>query len=268
MLSEQDFPLFNTILWQDPVNVGTIFKFSTTDITDTYQKYEKRQWLDQKYFIDNFNNVRTAVLTLLERVIELAYHSAQMRRHVFGNDELPDIITRLQCLYGQQILGELYMALLHLNNPMDQNQLVEVMLRAIKEVQMFLLAHPKACQELANKNLISYSLINLKKTGGMYTKVLEHWKAKELTYHTTWPTFCQHMIGKFEKLITSGARPTIGQEGYGGVYNMTETANDGDSLANSTVRYSERATATKSKVSNLVIHLSQLKMGGPPILAP
>ena len=101
-----------------------------------------------------------------------------MGRHVFGYDEQQAIIKRLQRLYGQPSLGELYTALLHLKNPMDHNQPVEVILWAIEEVQMLLLAHPEAGQELANTNLILYALIKLNNAGGMYTKVLKRWNAK------------------------------------------------------------------------------------------
>ena len=151
------------------------------------------------------------------------------------------------------------MALPHLNDPMDCNQPVKFMLRAIEEVQMFLLAHSEADKELANTNLILYTLININKTGGMYTKALKRWNTKELTDRKIWDTFHQHMIVEFEKLIASGARPTIVQEGYGGAYNMTEVADDGKSIAKSIVHYADRVAAAKSKVSNPEIRLSQLE---------
>ena len=61
-------------------------------------------------------------------------------------------------------------------------------------------------------NLISYALIKINKTGGMYTKDPEHWNAKELTNRKTWATFRQNIIAEFEDIIASGARPTLGQE--------------------------------------------------------
>ena len=66
MVDLQAFRLFNTVPWQYPINVRTFFKVPATAITDTYQKYEELQWQAQKYFRDNLNNMRTAVLTLLE----------------------------------------------------------------------------------------------------------------------------------------------------------------------------------------------------------
>ena len=191
-----------------------------------------------------------------------------MVRHSFGNDELPAILKSLQRLYGQSSLGEICTALLRLNNPMDRNQLVEVVLRDIKEVQMFLLAHPKSGQELADTNFISYAFINLNKTGGIYTKSIEHCNAKELSNSKTWDTFRQHMIAEFGKIVASGAGPTLGQEGYFGAYNITEAANEGDSLAKIIGHYAENVTAANSKVSDLEIRLSQLEIGGPPMMAP
>ena len=49
-------------------------------------------------------------------------------------------------------------------------QPVEVMLRGIEEVQLFLLANLGEELALKDPNLISYALINLTKTGGMYAK--------------------------------------------------------------------------------------------------
>ena len=98
-MAEQAFRLFNTAPWKDPVYVVTFFKVTATSITDTYHKSEDRQWQALKYFRDNFKNVRTAVLTLLERVIDPVYHSAQMSQHGFGNDEPTSILKRIQRLY-------------------------------------------------------------------------------------------------------------------------------------------------------------------------
>ena len=52
------------------------------------------------------------------------------------------------------------------------------------------------------------------------------------------------------------------QEGYGGAYTMVEVADE------SIIHYAEHATAADIKVSNLEICISQLEIGGPPMLAP
>ena len=146
MMVMQAFYLFNTILWKDPFDMGTFFKVPATAITDTDVKSEARQWQTLKDFRDNFKNVRTAVLTLLEWVIYPAYYPAHMVWQGFGNNEPSAILARLQHLYGQPSMRELDTALLQLNDTMDRNQSVKVMLQAFKELQMFLLMHPKAGQ--------------------------------------------------------------------------------------------------------------------------
>ena len=111
----------------------------------------------------------------------------------------------------KKCIREFDRALLHINDTMDRNQPVEVMLRAIKEVQMFLLVHPKASQELANTNIISYVIIKLNKTGGIYTKALNCWNTKALIDRKTWAKFFQNMIAEFEIIIASGAGPILDQ---------------------------------------------------------
>ena len=49
---------------------------------------------------------------------------------------------------------------------------------------------------------------------------------------------------------------------------MKEAADDGDSLAKSIIHFSEHAAAAEIKFSDLEIRLSQLEMGGQPMLAP
>ena len=44
MMDVHDFRLFNTVLRQDPVDVGTFFKFPVMAIPDMDQKSEERQW--------------------------------------------------------------------------------------------------------------------------------------------------------------------------------------------------------------------------------
>ena len=74
MMAEQAFRLFNTVPCKDPVDAVTFFKVPATAITDAYHKPEDRQWQALKDFRHNFKNLRTAVLTLLERVIDPTYH--------------------------------------------------------------------------------------------------------------------------------------------------------------------------------------------------
>ena len=55
---------------------------------------------------------------------------------------------------------------------MNRSHPIEVMLRGIEEVQIFLLANPEEDRQLSDPNLIGYALINLSKCGGIYAKAL------------------------------------------------------------------------------------------------
>ena len=56
---------------------------------------------------------------------------------------------------------------------MNRSHPIEVMLRGIEEVQIFLLANPEEDRQLSEPNLTGYALIKLSKCGGMYAKALE-----------------------------------------------------------------------------------------------
>ena len=85
------------------------------------------------------------------------------------------MFVNLQCHHGKPSYKELDAALLQLNEPINILQPVEVMLRGIKEVQLLPLANPYKDRTLTEPNLISYALIKLTKTGGIYTKGIEKW---------------------------------------------------------------------------------------------
>ena len=61
---------------------------------------------------------------------------------------------------------------------MNIMQPLEVMLRGIKEVQLFLFVNPYEDRTLAEPNLISYAPIKLTKTGGMYAKGVKKWQQR------------------------------------------------------------------------------------------
>ena len=79
-----------------------------------------------------------------EEVVDPAFHSGSrgLPTKRFGTTPPVDIMANLQRLYGKPSYQELDSALLHLNNQMNRMQPVEVMLRGIEEVQIFLLANP------------------------------------------------------------------------------------------------------------------------------
>ena len=89
-------------------------------------------------------NVHAAVRNCLERVIDPAYHTngaAGIARRGFRNEEPPAKVAHLMKLYGKPSYYELEKALLQLSEPMDRSMPIEVMLKGIEEVQMFLLAN-------------------------------------------------------------------------------------------------------------------------------
>ena len=95
-----------------------------------------------------------------------------MERQGFGNDGPSSILESLNRLYGTPSLQEIDQAFLCLHDPMDCNQLVEVMIRNTEELQMFLMAHPDGYCKMSDVNIRSYAVIKLSKCGSLYTKVI------------------------------------------------------------------------------------------------
>ena len=96
----------------------------------------------------------------------------------FGPLTGPQIISRMQLNYGKPGMGEIKKALIRLDDPMDRDIPIEVMLRSLEEVQMFLLASQEENRELSEVNLIDHDSIKLLETGGFYTKALEKWNGR------------------------------------------------------------------------------------------
>ena len=88
----------------------------------------------------------------------------------FGNDSPRDILKRLMSLYGKPTNQEMESSLKRLLEPMDRNAPIEIMLRGIEDVQMFLLAHPEGEKEMLETQLIDYAMIKLSKMGGVHAK--------------------------------------------------------------------------------------------------
>jgi hypothetical protein len=264
MLDPAAFRLFNDTPWEPPPDVGEYFSVPATAITETEQKSALSEWQSQKDLRDTFKNVRTALKEMLERTIEEAYHSATMGRRGFGNDDPPAIVARLQRLYGKPSLQEIDTALARLLAPMDRNQPIEVMLREIEEVQLFLLSHPDGDQELPDHTLILHAMIKLNKTGA-YVKLLERWNAKPAATRRKWMDFRLHAIAEYERLLAEGAGVTAGDEGYPTAFPTafhTTNVSDGDdtsSLAESVVRFAERASEAELKVGALEERLSAME---------
>ena len=69
------------------------------------------------------------------------------------------------------------------------------------------------------------------------------------------------MINAYEKLLRESGGTTMGQEGYGMAYNATEGNEDESSLAESIVRYADRATSAEKMVADLEGPMAILEMG-------
>ena len=76
------------------------------------------------------------------------------------------MISCMKLNYGKPGIVDINKELLHLNDPMDSDMQIEVMLRSLEEVQMFLLASTEENRELTEVNLIEHALVKLSETGG------------------------------------------------------------------------------------------------------
>ena len=88
------------------------FVIPAITITKTEQKSVENGWKAQKDLCDNFENVVSALCAFFKRIIEPAYHSGGtgaggLARRGFGNDDPPDILSRLQRLYSKPPPAEL-----------------------------------------------------------------------------------------------------------------------------------------------------------------
>ena len=129
----------------------------------------------QKEKRNTFENLLMVLTKTFEDVIDPALHTGShgLATRGFGNTNPCGVLAHIHSLYGKPSLTELEGALLRLNEPMNRSRPIEVMLRGIEEVQIFLLANPEEDCQLSEPNLIGYALIKLSKCGGMYAKALE-----------------------------------------------------------------------------------------------
>ena len=147
-------------------------------------------------------------------VIDHAYHTGSrgLATRGFRNTKPYDVLAHIHSLYGKPSLTELEGALLRLNKPMNRNHPIEVMLRGIEEVRIFLLANPEEDRQLSEPILIGYALIKLSKCGGMYAKALERWNTVLPKNRKKWAIFHKHMINEYELKITEGGGMKMGKE--------------------------------------------------------
>ena len=126
---------------------------------------------------------------------------------------------------------------------------IEVMLRSLEEVQMFLLASPEDNRELTEVNLIDHALIKLSETVGFNTKALEKWNGRLVADRRKWATFRTVIFGEYKRMLAEGSGTTIHQEGYGTAFHAEETMSNEETLTETIVKYAERAIQAESRVS-------------------
>ena len=91
-----------------------------------------------------------------ERVIDKAYHTTGntgIMGDGFGQLSPFEILQRIRKKYMRANIQEIEVKLLHLNNLMDRNLLIEVTIKDIEDVQRFLLANLAENMELTDVQL-------------------------------------------------------------------------------------------------------------------
>jgi hypothetical protein len=166
--------LVSTIRFCLPISQGDYFQIPTTAITDTEQRVAVLKWKALKDLEDNYNNNQTSLTQLFENVIDDAYHTGAtgMGQQGFGNLTPQQILTQLMLLYGKPSLPELENVLHQLLLLMDRSKPIEVILREIEAVQIFLLSNPEESRQMSDVTMISYALIKMFNTG-LYGKPIE-----------------------------------------------------------------------------------------------
>ena len=81
-------------------------------------------------------------------------------------------------------------------------QPVEVMIIVIEEVQLFLLANTDKEGSLTEPNIMTYTLIEITKSSGMYAKGVEKWQNRPTQDRRKWAEFLSHMIEDYKGKLT------------------------------------------------------------------
>ena len=105
---------------------------------------------------------------------------------------------------------------------------IEVILRSLKEVQMFLLESTEENRELKEVKIIDHALTKLSDMGGFYTKSLEKWNGRSVTDWRKWETFRIVMVGEYECMLAEGAGTKMYQEDYGMAFHAKEALGYGE----------------------------------------
>jgi hypothetical protein len=179
MRSVAEQRLVSTIKFCLPTPQGDYFQIPPTAITNTEQRVAESKWKALKDLEDNYNNIQMALIQLFKHVINEVYHTGAtgMGQRGYGNLTPPQIQNQLMLLYGKPSLPELENALRQLLQPMDRSKPIEVMLRKVEAVQIFLLSNPEEERQMSDVTMISYALIKMYNTG-LYGKPIKRWNER------------------------------------------------------------------------------------------
>ena len=260
MRSPAEQALVCNIPWVPPENVGEFFVCPITAITETDQKTAEREWKAKSDRHQTDENVELASILLFERVIPVIYHLGGTAMGIggFGTQTAYQIKEALRSRFGTPTDAEMKEALVKMETPMIRDEPIEVVLRMMEEVQLFLLAHPEGGHEMTEVQLIRNVIMKMRDLGGVWTRPLEKWLVEPVLTRQTWTYFKTFMVTKYEEMLTArGGSTTLGDDGYAAynAYGVEDTE-----LTENVVRYAEQATATAAAVGDLTARIAAMEM--------
>ena len=110
---------------------------------------------------------------------------------------------------------------------------------------------------MTDPNLISYALIKLTKTGGVYAKGIEKWQKRPPQDRQKWNKFLVHMVEYYARQLTKTGGTTVGKEGYGTAMHAAEELTNGDSLTGAVTKYVKRATQTEERMAQMEVKFEE-----------
>ena len=106
--------------------------------------------------------------------------------------------------------------------------------------------------------MIIYAPIEMVNTG-IYGNAIDRWNNITTENLKQWLEFCAFFIAKYERMLIEGQGPINSQEGCGVISN-TMGGDDGESVVEDITKYVEIETITESKISEMEIDLSHIKL--------
>ena len=134
-MPDEEYAFVSATLLTSPPNVRNVYVKTATVVTDCDQQVANIQWEYFKETHESFNNTKTSLTTMLERVIDEYYHTsgnAALTETWFGSIHPYEILQRLRTMYVKETIQEIESKLLTIQQPMERNATVEVMLRGIE----------------------------------------------------------------------------------------------------------------------------------------